>query len=79
MVVDPGSVAGTNPLQFKNVTAQVTTLLFGINAPVVPNWFGVAVPVGVTDFTRVNIFFHPTPAQGGYKDADYNKDPDFSK
>jgi hypothetical protein len=79
MVVDPGSVAGANPLQFTNPTTQVTTLLFEINAPVVPNWFGVAVPLGVTDFSGVNIFFHPTPAQGGYKDSDYNKDPNYSK
>ena len=42
-----------------------------MNANVVPNWFGVAVPDGLTDFTRPNIFFHPTPGQAGYNDNDY--------
>ena len=36
-----------------------------------PNWFGVAVPDGITDFTNVVIYFHPTPGQAGYSDSDY--------
>jgi hypothetical protein len=36
-----------------------------------PNWFGVAVPNGITDFTNVVIYFHPTPGQAGYRDPDY--------
>jgi hypothetical protein len=36
-----------------------------------PNWFGVAVPDGITDFTNVVIYFHPTPGQAGYQDPDY--------
>ena len=36
-----------------------------------PNWFGVAVPDGITDFTNVVIYFHPTPGQAGYFDSDY--------
>jgi hypothetical protein len=36
-----------------------------------PNWFGVAVPEGITDFTNVVIYFHPTPGQAGYDDHDY--------
>jgi hypothetical protein len=36
-----------------------------------PNWFGVAVPEGITDFTNVVIYFHPTPGQAGYMDPDY--------
>jgi hypothetical protein len=36
-----------------------------------PNWFGVAVPDGITDFTNVVIYFHPTPGQAGYVDSDY--------
>jgi hypothetical protein len=36
-----------------------------------PNWFGVAVPDGITDFTNVVIYFHPTPGQAGYEDVDY--------
>jgi hypothetical protein len=36
-----------------------------------PNWFGVAVPDGITDFTNVVIYFHPTPQQANYFDPDY--------
>jgi hypothetical protein len=36
-----------------------------------PNWFGVAVPDGITDFTNVVIYFHPTPEQANYFDTDY--------
>jgi hypothetical protein len=36
-----------------------------------PNWFGVAVPEGITDFSNVVIYFHPTPQQAGYMDPDY--------
>lgn len=36
-----------------------------------PNWFGVAVPDGITDFTNVIIYFHPTPGQANYIDQDY--------
>lgn len=71
MVVNPASVPGTGPLTFWNANVQVHALLYSLNANVVPNWFGVAVPNGVTDFSRVNIFFHPTPAQAGYQDSNY--------
>ena len=46
-------------------------MLFQLDAQVVPNWFGVAVPNGILDFTKPNIFFHPIPGQAGYNDADY--------
>jgi hypothetical protein len=36
-----------------------------------PNWFGVAVPDGITDFANVIIYFHPSPLQAGYFDTDY--------
>ncbi len=66
-----GSVPGSALLQFSGMDLSITTMLFVLNANVVPNWFGVAVPDGLTDFTRPNIFFHPTPGQAGYNDADY--------
>ena len=66
-----GSVPGSTLLQFSGMDLSITTMLFVLNANVVPNWFGVAVPDGLTDFTRPNIFFHPTPGQAGYNDADY--------
>lgn len=42
-----------------------------INVNVVPNWFGAAIPNGIQDFSKANIFFQPTPSQAGYKDTDY--------
>ncbi len=71
IVVDPSSVPGTAPLAFLTNDVSVTTLFFGRNEDEVPKWFGVAVPPGVTDFTRLNIFFHPSPGQAGYLDSDY--------
>jgi hypothetical protein len=70
-VVVAGSVPGSGTLQFTGMDVSITTMLFVLNANVVPNWFGVAVPDGLTDFTRPNIFFHPTPGQAGYNDNDY--------
>ena len=69
--VVPESVPGSGLLQFTGLDVSITTILFAVNANVVPNWIGVAVPDGLTDFTRPNLFFHPTPAQAGYSDADY--------
>jgi hypothetical protein len=70
-VLDPASVAGSGPLAFVKADMQTTTMLFEIDAPVVPNWFGVAVPSGITSFTDPVLYFHPTPGQAGYVDADY--------
>ena len=70
-VVDPASVPGSGNLAFLGLDAEVTTLLFAIADNVVPNWFGVAVPRGISDFTRPHLFFHPTPGQAGYVDGDY--------
>jgi hypothetical protein len=70
-LLDPTSVAGSGPLAFVKGDMTTTTMLFEIDAPVVPNWFGVAVPSGITSFTDPVLYFHPTPAQAGYVDADY--------
>jgi hypothetical protein len=69
--VVPASVPGSGDLQFSSYNGHVTTMLFQLSAAVVPNWFGVAVPPGIVDFTKPNIFFHPIPAQDGYLDSDY--------
>ena len=71
LVVDPGSVPPPGNLRFRTAAVHVTTMLFQISAQVVPNWFGVAIPNGILDFTKPNIFFHPIPAQAGYHDSDY--------
>ena len=70
-VLDPTSVDGSGPLAFVKSDMNTTTMLFEIDAPVVPNWFGVAVPSGITSFVDPVLFFHPTPAQAGYVDGDY--------
>jgi hypothetical protein len=70
-VVDPASVPGSSSLAFSGLDVEVTTMLFAIADAVVPNWFGVALPRGISDFTRPHLFFHPTPAQAGYVDGDY--------
>ena len=62
--VDPTSVPGSGDLAFVGADVRVRTMLFALDSNVVvPNWFGVAVPDGIQDFTRANIFFHPTPGQ----------------
>lgn len=71
LIVDPSSVPGSGKLRFQSANLRVTTMLFQLGADVVPNWFGVAVPPGIQDYTKPNIFFHPSPGQAGYKDADY--------
>ncbi|HTB30124.1 MAG TPA: hypothetical protein VK715_14310, partial [Steroidobacteraceae bacterium] len=70
-VVNPSSVPGSTAMTFAGLDEQVTTKLFAIAAAVVPNWFGVALPAGLSDFSRPHIFFHPTPGQAGYLDGDY--------
>jgi hypothetical protein len=67
----PGSVKPPGQLQFSTTNATITALLFQLATSDPPNWFGVAVPQGVTDFSRAEVFFHPIPHQGGYLDVDY--------
>jgi hypothetical protein len=55
-----GSVAGKGKISY-----------FELDQPVIPRWFGVLVPDGVSSFDKAHIFFHPTPGQGGYDDANY--------
>jgi hypothetical protein len=56
---------------WKGVTGSGKISYFELDKAVVPRWFGVLVPNGVTSFDKVHIFFHPTPSQAGYKDPDY--------
>lgn len=70
-VVVPDSVPPPGQLAFVGQPLQVTTMLFAIADNVVPNWFGVAVPAGITEFGNAHIFFHPTPGQAQYVDSDY--------
>jgi len=69
LLVKPESVAGSAPLTFVSQQVKVTTMLYELEAPVVPNWIGVAVPDGITDFSRPILYFHPSPAGAGYVDG----------
>src|SRR4051812_10714781 len=51
---------------------------FALDEDVVPNWFGVIVPKGLKSFRHVHLFFHPTPSQAGYKDANFSKKEGWS-
>jgi len=46
-------------------------MLYQLDADVIPNWFGVAVADGITDFTRPTLYFHPNPGPAGYSDSYY--------
>lgn len=71
LVLDPASVPGTGKLVFVSRSVHVTTLLFQIEANVMPNWFGVAVADGITDFTKPTIYFHPTTSPPRYVESAY--------
>jgi hypothetical protein len=66
-VVVPGSVPGSGKMQFTGAGAEVTSMLFQVDAAVVPKRLGVTIPSGIRDFTKAHIFFRPETAQGGYK------------
>ena len=80
-LIASASVAGSGDFAyFHEPAVSYSTLLYELvdltNNPAdgnmfSPNWFGVAVPDGITDFTNVVIYFHPTPGQAGYLDSDY--------
>lgn len=81
-LLDDGSflpMDATNVLSFEARPVAFTALLYelrdgsGQAAAVAPNWFGVAVPDGITDFRNVVLYFHPNPGQGGagYNPNDY--------
>lgn len=79
-LLDSTSVSGTGAFAYLRDDVSFATLLYELvdlqNNSVdgdqfSPNWFGVAVPNGITDFTNVVIYFHATPGQAGYVDPDY--------
>jgi hypothetical protein len=83
LLVQPASVGppgATGDLTFKKRSLKFVSLLYKLiqNGDDVtdvtkgPNWFGVAIPdTGFTQFTNVVIYFHPTPGQAKYDNADY--------
>lgn len=76
LLLDPASLftlstgaAVNGPLAFVDRDVHCTTLLYELDANVIPNWFAVAVPDGITDFTRPTLYFHPNPDPPGYKEG----------
>ena len=57
--------------QWTGATGKGKISYFELEENVVPRWFGVLVPDNVKSFDKLHIFFHPTPAQAGYADNQY--------
>jgi hypothetical protein len=76
LLVDTTSVSSNGTLVFGiQNDVKITLLLYELRDPadqvaaVEPNWFGAAVPDGVTDFSKPILYFHPTPGQNRYLDT----------
>jgi hypothetical protein len=65
--------------QWSTVLGAGRIYYFELDENVVPKWFGALVPDGLTQFDKPHIFFHPTPMQAGYHDAQYQKLGSFHK
>ncbi len=55
-------------------TAEIHEFLFEVKKGASVFWVGAAVPKGTTDFTKAQVYFHPTVVQAGVvhaADADY--------
>jgi hypothetical protein len=67
--------------KWTSVGGKGSVFFFELDEEVVPNWFGVLVPNGLTDFSNIHIFFHPTPGQvegHPYKDEAYQAKTNWS-
>jgi len=53
--------------------ASIHELLFDMRKDGNNYWVGVVVGQGTTDFTKVQVFFHPKPTGGGALDKDYRQ------
>lgn len=69
----PNELSLTRDLVFgwTSAVGRGSVQFFQLYDQVAPNWFGVLIPEGVTATNDVMVFFHPTPSQAGYEDADY--------
>ena len=65
------SLAHDKVFEWTSVSGSGSVQYFQIFEDVVPNWFGVVVPEGVTAPRDVLLFFHPLPGQAGYDDKAY--------
>jgi hypothetical protein len=74
VVAEPSSVAGTGPLQSRDIAPMLTRKLVRASGSSV-KWFGVVVPLnaeGGIGGGSPHIFFTPSPWQGGYQDPTYD-------
>ena len=65
------SLASEMQFRWTGVSGSGDVFFFELDEDVVPNWFGVLIPTSTRNFRHIHIFFHPTPAQAGYRDANY--------
>ncbi|MCX7671842.1 MAG: peptidoglycan-binding protein [Anaerolineae bacterium] len=75
---DPASFVSDFVFRWSRIAGRGKISYFQLSEPLVPRWFGVLVPEGVTSFDKVHIFFHPTPAQAGHNDANYHRLEDWA-
>lgn len=73
------SLVSETVFQWRGVSGKGNIYYFELEENVVPKWFGIIVPEGVSSFDKAHIFFHPTPGQVHlktgeqvYKDAQYH-------
>lgn len=52
-------------LEESTLTTTIHELLFKVSKDSSVFWVGAAIPVGTTDFTKIQVFFHPTVVNGG--------------
>jgi hypothetical protein len=73
-VILPSSVEGNSRLQMSRVTGFYRRIMLKVERPGEQYWVGVAIPIGLTDFSKAHIFFHPFPGQGREPKLDLHYD-----
>jgi hypothetical protein len=76
MVISPLSAGGL--FQEIQQTGTINEFLFEMRKDGAIYWIGAAVPQGTSDFSKVQVFFHPTVVQGGVVHAREIDYPTFS-
>lgn len=75
MVLSPLMLGGM--FQEVSQTGSIHEFLFEMRKDGAVYWVGAAVPKGTTDFSRVQVFFHPTVIQNGVVHAADSDYPEF--
>jgi hypothetical protein len=80
MVLSPvsaGSLSAGGLLQEIGQTGTIREFLFEMRKDNGVYWIGAAVPRGTADFSKVQVFFHPTVVQAGHVHATEGDYPAF--